>query len=129
MRRLKRRLLAAGPVVPAALAVTLAVALGAAWLATHRSATSCALLYDRASRLACRAERGLDEAGDMAEIKAALAQTSDPDERDLLVLRLVMDDPRRGAWACEQVTTPKMAAWCQELKGRPHLAPLDGRSP
>jgi hypothetical protein len=118
MRRLRRRTIAGVLALVGAVGVA-----GGAWWATRGSAATCAGLYDRASRLACRARLGLDEAGDMRDIRKAVDQSSDPTERDLLLLRLVLDDPHRGRWACEQIADPRLGAWCDDAKGRTHLAP------
>lgn len=118
MRRLNRRHVVLGA---GALLIVGAVVLKL--VLPSGNAAECALLYDREARLACRARLGLDAAGDMDDLRALVDATKDPTERDLLLLRLVMDDPRRGRWACPEVVDPKLAAWCLDVKGRTHLAP------
>lgn len=118
MRRVRRR---RWVVVGAGLLLAAGVALG---LFLRKDGQDCARLYDRAARLECRARLGLDEAGDMGEVRALVEATQDPTERDLLILRLVMDDPRRGRW-CAEVKDPKLAAWCLDVKGRTHLVPVE----
>lgn len=115
MRRVKRRW---------ALALALALVAGTvgAWAVHNRTGANCASMYDRSKRLDCRAAQGLDALADMADVGRRLDETADPAERDLLLLRLVMDDPRRGKWACERLTDPTMAGWCRDVAGRTHLA-------
>jgi hypothetical protein len=116
--------------VTALLAAGVAVVVGVVglWIARREPATdACARQYDRAARLECRARLGLGEAGDMRDVRALLDRTADPTERDLLVLRLVMDDPRRGRWACERVGEARMRRWCEDIHGRTHLSPVGDR--
>ncbi|MBM4390945.1 MAG: hypothetical protein FJ090_07460 [Deltaproteobacteria bacterium] len=124
MRALRRRarFAAAGLVV--------LVATGAAWWLRGGgdAVADCALRYDRAARLECRAERGLDASDDMQDLRARVEATENPVERDLLLLRLVMDDPHRGRWACARVEDLRMGAWCRDVVGRSHLQPARGEA-
>lgn len=124
MRRLTPRVLVlAAGVGLLALALARVGGLGVGSLA------DCALRYDRADRAACRARLGLAAHDDLADVWARLDATSDDTERDLLILRLVMDDPRRARRLCARTVDPRMRAWCLDIQGRTHLLSEEGAGP
>jgi len=54
------------------------------------------------------------------ELTAALAGY-DPATRDLLLVRVVMNQPDQSAVLCAQVTTEFGRQRCEQIEGRPHL--------
>lgn len=107
-----------GPAPPASLIV--------AWLlaCAGEPATldDCASLGDEAARENCRLDRlrPLWQSGDRAAFDAGLAALSDPASRDLVRLRIAIDDPA-GAALCEEVETAQGREKCDRILGRPHL--------
>ena len=99
----------------------LAASLGLALHRASRTAADCARLFGREERAACRTSLGLAPDDDLAAVRELIRHTTDPTERDLLLLSLVMDDPRRGRWGCPQVTDARMKAWCLDVQWRTHL--------
>lgn len=88
-----------------------------------KTAAECGALGDATARENCRFGflRPLFEAGDVAGFEAALAGIDDPLARDLVRLRLAIDDPSRADLLCGRVETPSGREKCQQVLGRPHL--------
>jgi len=55
-------------------------------------------------------------------LQAALAQVSEPDSRDLLLLRLAVAAPARSGPLCAQVQSAPARDKCRQVLGRPHLS-------
>lgn len=116
MRRVKAR------AVVTLAGVGLLVAAGALALRERApTAADCATRYGRDERVDCLRRAGLPDDALDSHLRALLRETSDSTQRDLLVLRLVMEDPRRGRWACPDVVDAKMQSWCVEVQRRTHL--------
>lgn len=77
--------------------------------------------------LACPRESAFDTAlaavrgGDRAGTEAIVAAEGDPIARDMLRVGLATEEPVRGAWLCDAVTTPLAKVKCTNVRGRPHL--------
>lgn len=95
------------------------------WLACARPPgfEGCARIRDGAQREECRftEAKKLAAAGGLAVLEQALATVEDPLARDLLVVRLVVDDPSRADALCKLVTAEAGLQRCQQILGRPHL--------
>ena len=77
--------------------------------------------------MACPQESAFDAAltalrrGDRAGTEAIVAAESDAVARDMLLVSLATEEPVRGAWLCDAVTTPLAEVKCSNVRGRPHL--------
>lgn len=80
----------------------------------------CAGVEDPTARQDCwfGFAKGLE---DPRALDAAIAAVVDPTERDLLISRLIVLDPRSGPRLCAQASTPAGAEKCRQVLGRPHL--------
>lgn len=83
----------------------------------------CAGIRDGETRETCRFEeaKALAAAGRIDALTAGLATIEDPMARDLLVVRLVVDDTTLADRLCPAVTTEAGKQRCQQILGRPHL--------
>lgn len=61
---------------------------------------------------------------DPPALQEALLGIDDPVARDLLLLRLAVDDPARAGQLCQQVQTDGAIQKCRQVLGRPHLQSL-----
>lgn len=95
------------------------------WLACARPPgfEGCAGIRDGTEREECRftEAKKLAAPGDFAGLEKALGTVEDPLARDLLVVRLVVDDPSRAGALCKLVTSEAGLQRCQQILGRPHL--------
>ena len=92
---------------------------------------SCASLSDPVARENCQFElvSAFYDQGDEAW-KQALADVDSPASRDLIRLRLAVQDPSRAPLICHDVETREAQAKCQQVVGRPHLmSPEQGKQP
>jgi hypothetical protein len=60
---------------------------------------------------------------DAAAIRAAIPERSDPVERDILRMRLVVMDPASAKALCPEVEGDQARAWCADILDRAHLVP------
>lgn len=58
---------------------------------------------------------------DVAQAAQAIGNVPDPASRDLLRVRLVVQDPRRFGTLCADVDHEGSRDWCREVVDRPHL--------
>jgi len=113
------------------LAASLGCALAWAWAAAGCGDESCASISDPVARENCQFElvSALYDQGDEAW-KGALADVDSPASRDLIRLRLAVQDPARAPLICREVETRQAQAKCQQVAGRPHLmSPPQGQQP
>ncbi len=81
----------------------------------------CARLRTEAAVEDCRLRLIKPLVDDPAALDAALADIDDPRSRDLVLLRLAIDDPQRAGRLCEKVETEGAQDRCRQVLGRPHL--------
>lgn len=81
----------------------------------------CGAIRGGEAREECRFVEAKKLAGDPGALGAALDTVEDPLARDLLVVRLVVDDPGRAEALCRLVTSEAATQRCQQILGRPHL--------
>ncbi len=84
------------------------------------SPDGCAAIEEPTAREDCRLERALGLLDDRPAFEAWIA-TLEPVSRDLLLIRLAVQQPQRARWLCEHVTTAEGQERCQRIVGRPHL--------
>jgi hypothetical protein len=84
---------------------------------------ACSAMADMTAREDCRlkAIEPLFHSKDQAAFERAVASLEDPASRDLVRLRLAIDDPAHGGKLCEQVETKAAQRKCRQVLGRPHL--------
>jgi len=99
------------------------VLLGCGSVPEPTTVAGCAAIGDATARENCRFGflRPLFESGDIAAFEAALGGIEDPLARDLVRLRLAIDDPSRADRLCGRVETASGRGKCQQVLGRPHL--------
>ena len=81
----------------------------------------CAAVTDAVARGDCQLKFTTPLLEDPKALDAALALVPEGVERDALIARLAVTDPRRGARLCKAMTTPEGQQKCQQVLGRPHL--------
>lgn len=81
----------------------------------------CSALEDAVARQECWYGFAQPLAADPAALEAAITSVEAPAERDLLITRLIVADPRSGPRLCAQVSTPPGQEKCRQVLGRPHL--------
>jgi hypothetical protein len=81
----------------------------------------CATNHGEEDRENCyfRIAQGLVD--DQAAMTAAVSTIPDPQSRDLLRLRLAIQDPVRLAWLCEAAEGEEGRKRCRNIVSRPHL--------
>jgi hypothetical protein len=85
-------------------------------------ADDCAGISDDGAREDCRLQAALTLADDPDALRASLAAVPDDGARDLLRVRLVVQDPARLSWLCEDVRHGPSRDWCDRVVDRPHLS-------
>lgn len=98
------------------------------WIACGRPPESadlaaCSAMPDLTAREDCRLQaiEPLFHSKDKAAFERALASLEQPESRDLVRLRLAIDDPGQAGKLCESVETQAAARKCRQVLGRPHL--------
>jgi hypothetical protein len=83
----------------------------------------CDALSDATSREDCRLRvlAPVFEKGSAEEFDAAIGKLEDPLSRDLVRVRLAIDDPSKADRLCMQVETDGARQKCEQVLGRPHL--------
>lgn len=81
----------------------------------------CDGVEDATAREDCRLGFAAALADDREALEAAIETIEDPTSRDLLRLRLAVQDPARAGWLCEGVVTEAAQTRCRQVLGRPHL--------
>lgn len=84
----------------------------------------CATLGNQQERENCRLEMLIPifEGGNAEAFAKGLAQLKDPNARDLVRLRLAVQQPDRAGHLCGQVETQGAREKCRQVLGRPHLS-------
>ena len=84
---------------------------------------ACSALPEMTAREDCRLRviEPLFRAEDPGAFDAALSSLEDPASRDLVRLRLSIDDPSEAGRLCEQAETAPAKEKCRQVLGRPHL--------
>ena len=81
----------------------------------------CAALAEPVEREDCRLSLAAAELGDLEALRGLIAQVPSPESRDLLRLRLAVQDPYRAGPLCRDAETDPAAERCRQILGRPHL--------
>ena len=81
----------------------------------------CAALGDITEREDCRLALVAEHLDDPAAMRAMLAVIPTPESRDLLRIRLTVQDPVRAAPLCKDAETAPAQQRCSQVLGRPHL--------
>lgn len=81
----------------------------------------CDDIGDPRAREDCRFAKVANALEDPAAFDAALGAITDPDARDLVLLRLAVQHPERAGELCGRVQTDVAREKCQQVLGRPHL--------
>lgn len=112
-----------GPAAAVEAVIALVLWLACGGPATPTTVADCAAIGDATERENCRYGflRPLFEKGDLQGFEAALGTLEDPLARDLVRLRLAIDDPSRADRLCGRVETGAGREKCQQVLGRPHL--------
>ena len=102
--------------------IALALALAAGCSGTPpETMADCAALGDITAREDCRLALVAARIDDPDAMKAMIAQIPAPESRDLLRIRLTVQDPVRGATLCKDAETAPAQQRCSQVLGRPHL--------
>ncbi len=81
----------------------------------------CAALAEPAAREDCRLGVAAAALHDIEALRALITQVPAPESRDLLRLRLAVQDPYRAGPLCRDAETEAAVQRCQQILGRPHL--------
>ena len=81
----------------------------------------CGALRDATAAEDCRLELVLPHLGDLARMRALIAEVPAPESRDLLRIRLAVRDPVRAGGLCEDAEGGPAKQRCTQVLGRPHL--------
>ena len=92
-------------------------------LACHtKDLAGCATLGDPIAREECRYDFIKPLLADDPAFKAAIDSVTDAPSRDLVLLRLAVDNPERAQSLCGLVRLPATREKCDKVIGRPHIA-------
>ena len=85
------------------------------------SLPECTTLSAQSEQEECRFRLIQPIAEDDTALTEALKQVPEGVSRDLLLLRLAIENPPRAARLCRRVSTEGAKTRCQQVLGRPHL--------
>ena len=92
------------------------------WACHTRDLAGCASLGDPIDREECRYDFIKPLVKDDAALRSAVDSVTEPASRDLVLLRLAVDNPARAQALCAMVRLPATREKCDKVIGRPHIA-------
>jgi len=88
---------------------------------TPETMVDCAALGDITAREDCRLALVSAQIDDPDAMRAMIKEIPAPESRDLLRIRIAVQDPARGAPLCKDAETAPAQQRCTQVLGRPHL--------
>ncbi|MEC7984999.1 MAG: hypothetical protein VX278_07540 [Myxococcota bacterium] len=58
---------------------------------------------------------------DSTALEQELQKITDPNQKDLLLLRTAVQSPKHAQMLCKKIQTPNAKEKCKQIVGRPHL--------
>lgn len=101
--------------------IGLLLALAACSSAPPQTMSGCAGLDEPTEREDCRLRVAGEHLDELEALRRQIALVSSPESRDLLRIRLAVQDPHRAGPLCRDAETNPAAQRCQQVLGRPHL--------